>query len=180
MEGEGQWMEGQGMGAVQVGNKTYPSSLSAGQQLVFPANHCSLMNFTVPQLTKVHAVRSCVCLCKRSDGCTLTLQLWRAYTLTVTSCPPLRGGVVTPWYPHTPLLHNSTSTHLTLPLSLQVWCSRPKRWCNSSIPSISTQVPAPPNAAPHVLIWAPHNCQVQVSLVVYEQYAWLIPRSAWE
>lgn len=29
------------------------SSLIAGQQLVFPANHCTFMNFTLPQLTKV-------------------------------------------------------------------------------------------------------------------------------
>ena len=63
-----------------------------------PSSHCTLSMFPIPHLTEV----------------------WQAYSAVVTSCSGVRGGLLSPWYPHTPLLYDNGTGHLELSLSLQV------------------------------------------------------------
>ncbi len=71
-------------------------------------------------------------------------QLWQVYTATVTSCAPIVAGLVTPWYPHTPLLHSNGSHHLTQTLSLLV--------------------PPPQGSHAQLVVWAPRECSVEVRI----------------
>lgn len=63
-----------------------------------------------------------------------------------SDCGGVVGGVVVPWYPHTPL--SNTSHHLPLVLTL------------------SLLVPPPPHQTtpPHLLLWSPSKCKLEMAV----------------
>ena len=64
-----------------------------------PLSHCALTTIHLPTLT----------------------HMWSAHSALVTSsCVGVKGGLVLPRKPHTPLLHDNGTGTLTIPLSLQV------------------------------------------------------------
>ena len=64
-----------------------------------PLSHCTLTTIHLPTLT----------------------HMWSAHSALITSsCVGVKGGLVLPRKPHTPLLHDNGTGTLTIPLSLQV------------------------------------------------------------
>jgi hypothetical protein len=87
-----------------------------------PSSHCTLITFTLPHLT-----------------------LWTAHSVLITStCTGVKGGLLLPWLPHTPLFHDNGTGHLTLPLGLQV--------------------PVPDGAIPELLVWSHVNCPLSLTV----------------
>ena len=76
------------------------SHTGAESSLELPAlSHCTLFTVSLPHLT----------------------HLWTCHSAYLSSsCPGVKGGLVLPRKPHTPLLHDNETGHLIIPLSLQV------------------------------------------------------------
>lgn len=132
------WGE-QSMAALDRSN--FLSLLVGSTQFHFPPSSlCTLTTFTLPHLKHV----------------------WTAHTATISSCPGVKGGLLLPWLPHTPLLHDNNTGLLTISLSMQVSLV-PFDW-NQEWKHKLVQVPVPDGAIPELLVWAPPNCTLSLSL----------------
>lgn len=84
---------------VVLNRSNFISPLVGSTYLHFPPSSlCTLTTFTLPHLKHV----------------------WTAHTATVSSCPGVKGGLLLPWFPHTPLLHDNDTGLLIISLSMQV------------------------------------------------------------
>lgn len=97
-------------------------------------------------------------------------QIWQSYAAVITSsCGGVRAGLVTPWYPHTPLA-SSLPARNNITVELNVLVSWEKGiQLNKDIKLYTCalkhmQVPAPQNSTPYLLVWSSHSCPLEVSI----------------